>query len=436
MRSSTIAELPEKGSLGVLLLPFGVFSGLANQRDWIDVDTYFNPLGVFDEVHVVAMGDDYDYEETSFGRLQVHPIRSITRNGRLTRLNDAWTLVRGFFRMLSISRAHDRVMIAQVDATPLKFGVPAVVAAKITGRPSLITLCSDYTAVEEITYAAWLKWLSRRLWPFLFRNATRVRSKGAHISSFAIDYCGPEKVRVIPNKEDLDKFRVKPRREEVRTAVRSLGLDPERLEAGVVFLTAARLLPIKNLERALRAFARTLERAPDAVLVIAGDGPERSTLEALVRTLDIDRRVSFVGWQSHGVLAALYHAADVFLLPSLFEGNPRVILEAQMSGLPVVASNHGAIAELVTDERDGLLFDPRDEDDIAAALLRLATDRGLRTRLGSWYPGKFRKYGIGAVSRQEADLYRDAILAHEESRGQDRARSYGWVPFRYSSTLR
>jgi glycosyltransferase involved in cell wall biosynthesis len=177
-----------------------------------------------------------------------------------------------------------------------------------------------------------------------------------------------DKVEVIPNGVAADRFR-EVRDPELRRAL-AAGADD------VVFLTVARLDPQKGLDVLLRAAGSVA----GARFVIAGEGPERSTLEALAADLGLGEQVVFLG---HRVdVPALLAASDGFVLPSRFEGTPIALLEAMAAGKPVVASAIPGTDELVVDGATGLLTPPGDPDRLAAALSRLVADRDLRARLG------------------------------------------------------
>lgn len=116
--------------------------------------------------------------------------------------------------------------------------------------------------------------------------------------------------------------------------------------------------------------ADAIERCRDTVTVaFAGDGPERKPLEA--RLGDHGR---FLGSVPYEQIPALYHEFDVLVLPSHTEGLPRVVLEAQATGTPVVATRVGGIPEVVSDGETGLLCDPHSPESLATAIDRLAGD--------------------------------------------------------------
>ncbi len=140
------------------------------------------------------------------------------------------------------------------------------------------------------------------------------------------------------------------------------------------------LLPKKGVFDLLRAFAELRNRL-DAVLTVAGAGPGRSDLERLCRELKLGEAVEFCGEvASDEALAQLYRRADVFVLPSLAEGVPRVLLEAMANSVPVVATAVGGVPDLVTPGHNGLLVEPQRVDALAEAIHRAASDLALRAR--------------------------------------------------------
>jgi glycosyltransferase involved in cell wall biosynthesis len=116
-------------------------------------------------------------------------------------------------------------------------------------------------------------------------------------------------------------------------------------------------------------------------LEVVGDGPLRPALEAMVRRLDLQERVRLHGAQDD--VARRLGNADLLVLPSRWEGCPLVVIEAMMSGLPVVATDVGGVRELVVDGATGFLVSSGAPDALAAALGRLILDPALRVRMGT-----------------------------------------------------
>jgi L-malate glycosyltransferase len=159
---------------------------------------------------------------------------------------------------------------------------------------------------------------------------------------------------------------------------RNIGVGRDDL----TIVQVARLDHLKDHATAMRAIHRARQQLPDLRLVLVGDGPEREKIQAEIDRLAVADRVLMLGTR-HDV-AELLRAADIFLLTSISEGIPVTILEAMAAGLPVVATQVGGVPEIVRHEHSGLLAPPGDDAELAKALVRLATDPGLRQRMGDF----------------------------------------------------
>jgi glycosyltransferase involved in cell wall biosynthesis len=157
-----------------------------------------------------------------------------------------------------------------------------------------------------------------------------------------------------------------------------------RLDGRFVVLCVGALTQAKSIDRLLEAFASLLKSHKDGFLIVVGDGPDRARLERRATELGIGDDVAFVGEVVEGV-GAYYEAADVFVLPGL---GGLAVSEAMTHSLPVVcARGDGCEVDLVLNDRTGYRVETDDDkeaqDQIAAALDRLASDSKLRKRLGA-----------------------------------------------------
>ena len=118
-----------------------------------------------------------------------------------------------------------------------------------------------------------------------------------------------------------------------------------------------------------------------ANLVLIGDGPERASLEQQVSALGLRDQVLFTGHQAD--TAPFYSGAELFVLPSLSEGSPLVLLEAALARAAIVATSVGGVPETVSHEHSALLVPPRQPEALGDAMARLLTNRDLALRLTS-----------------------------------------------------
>ena len=152
-------------------------------------------------------------------------------------------------------------------------------------------------------------------------------------------------------------------------------------EAGetVTILHVGRFDTPKNHAGLLEAFRLLRDAHPQCRLRLVGDGDLRADMESLAREKGIDDTVEFCGMQSN--VYPYLHEADIFTLPSIYEGNPMTIIEAMGTGLPIVASRVGGIPDMLSDGESGLLVEPEPQS-ICDGLTRVVEDKSLRQRLG------------------------------------------------------
>lgn len=211
-----------------------------------------------------------------------------------------------------------------------------------------------------------------------------------------------EKIHVIYNGVDVQKFKNLGEGVDLR---RELGIE----EGQKVILCVGRLYYRKGLTTLLRSIPRVVQKSADVRVLISGEGFKRNkeNLQELAEKLKIDDSVTFLGYFPDERLPELYATADLFVLPALYENFPFAILEAQSTGLPVISTKVGGIPEFLINNKNGLLVDPGDPEQLAQAILILLRDLALAEQLGRC--GRRRveeKFAWPAIADQVVGLYR------------------------------
>jgi colanic acid/amylovoran biosynthesis glycosyltransferase len=155
-------------------------------------------------------------------------------------------------------------------------------------------------------------------------------------------------------------------------------------------ISVAGLRWVKGFEWGIEAIRRLVDAGLPVEFTIMGDDPkdgfgepgERQRIAHTVADARLEEHVQLVEWASSREVARRLRASHVFLLPSLDEGLPTVVLEAMASGVPVVATDCGGVSEALTDGVEGLIVPPRDPEALAAAVTRLWREPELRKRMG------------------------------------------------------
>jgi phosphatidylinositol alpha-mannosyltransferase len=243
------------------------------------------------------------------------------------------------------------------------------------------------------------RWYGRFHWllaPLMRRIRIRLAVSDAARRTVARAF--PGEYEVVPNGIDVDRFS--------RSAARPSAMpDPLRF---VLFV--GRLEPRKGVDRLIRAMPIVQSGAPDARLVIVGDGPDRAALEATARDAGVD--VTFTGRVSDDALPAYYRAAEVVCSPALGgESFGIVLLEAMAAGRPIVATRIQGYAELLAGSGSARLVDVNDPAALAREITSLLAAPALRRTLGTSGAAFVRDYDWSAIARRLESIYL-TLVAH------------------------
>lgn len=205
----------------------------------------------------------------------------------------------------------------------------------------------------------------------------------------------------VPNGVDFDRF--KPQASRFRTE--------HGIPAGdILFLLVARFQTVKNHPLLVRSFARVLKEIPEARLVLAGSGPFEDQVRKTVQDCGIVSRVLFLGEVAFENLPAVYAACDVMTITSDYESFCFAALEAMSSGLPVVTTRTDWIPRLLGDGAGGAVVPVRDEEALAAAMVKLGSDREARLRMGQRNRQTvLQQHGWASSAEQLLEAYRRVL---------------------------
>lgn len=250
--------------------------------------------------------------------------------------------------------------------------------------PFLVTLQEGKVLDQQSWPVRWARALI--LW-----SADRITAISHYLARYAQQY-NKASINIIPNGVDLAEV-VRPPRNP----------DP-------TVLTVSRLVPKNNVEGIIRALPLVRNSITNIRLVIAGDGPLRSQLEALSSQLGVRDFVHFMGTVPHDDMRTVYAMADVFVRPSLSEGLGSAFLEAMSAGVPVVGSRVGGIADFLEHEQTGLVCDPSNPFDIASQIIRILTDTALRDGIVARASSMVReRYDWNVVAVQMGRVYQELM---------------------------
>ncbi|MBI4860740.1 MAG: glycosyltransferase family 4 protein [Candidatus Riflebacteria bacterium] len=213
----------------------------------------------------------------------------------------------------------------------------------------------------------------------------------------------PDRVVAVPLGMDLEPFfGARPRPGALQ---RRLGLPESATLVGIV----ARLVPIKRPHDFVEAARQLAGRRADVHFVIVGDGELREELLDRVRSLSIEQRVHFLGWEKD--LTTVYPDLSCLALCSANEGLPTAIIEAQAAGVPVVATSVGSVPDMVEDGRTGHLIPVGEPGRLAESIEMVLNDPGGARTMGLAARSRARdRYGLHRLMTDMDRLYRSLLV--------------------------
>ena len=274
-------------------------------------------------------------------------------------------------------------------------------ASKVSGSAFLFG--TDTTKLAPRDSKKWKLPVKRLFWPLLFRLASQVFAPCTGTCDLMRSLGIPdERVTLVPNVVDNDWWIAQSARVD-REAVRaSWGVGPNTS----IIVFSAKLQPWKRPQDLLQAFARA--KLSDSLLLFAGEGPLRETLQSEAIRLGCSDRVRFLGFVNQSQLPACYTAADLLVLPSEYEPFGLVVNEAMLCGCMAVTSDQaGASRDLIAPVDPSFIYPCGDVDALAALLRRAFSDRqhlarlriAAGERMKTWSPQEYVDGTVVAVER-------------------------------------
>lgn len=309
-------------------------------------------------------------------------------------------------RWLAAELASGRYDLAIVNGYTRKAYLKAALAARQSGTATALRLDSVAVATEASARAFARRTLYRTVLPHLF---DRFLGVGSGTLDFLAAHGVPEgRQGLFPYAIDVEAFRERSRLLPEERSARRAALGAPG-DARIV-LSLAKFGPREAPWDLLRAFPAVAAADPGVYLVLAGDGPERGTLEAAAGASGIGRRVSFPGYVPYPELPALYGAADLFVHPAAEERWGVSVQEALACGLSAIASERvGAGRDLIEPGKNGFLYPAGNAEALARAILqalalpRARIDRASREILARWdYAATWRHLLAAASGSQDS----------------------------------
>ena len=329
--------------------------------------------------------------------LHVHRIRALRKNPNVCAVHEMLTY--------AVSSSIYGLRFAKKfkpDIVQVFFGIPAGGGAyllqKFKNVPYVVFLGGrDVPRPNpDPPYYRWLYLLLKPIIRSIWNNAAAIVACSDGLRDLARITDTNLKIDVIPDGLDLASFESTQRKANPKT-VRCLAIG--------------RLIPRKGFQFLIQALPQILDNVShNFEIEIIGDGPYREELTGSAENLGVTSYVRFTGAVPYSELPQKYREADIFILPSLAEGMPLVVLEAMGTGLPIIASRVQGIDELVAEDVNGALFDAGDVDGLASCLIQLINAGEKRIEMGKVSTEKVKPYDWKNIADTYLALYEDILL--------------------------
>jgi len=249
---------------------------------------------------------------------------------------------------------------------------PEIIHAQIIGNAIPALLSKVFFKIPYVVHGrgsdVYGKWRGKNLLSnIILNNADGVLAQTEHMKLAMEQMCHRFDIQIIPNGHDIEITR----KDRITT-------DKE-----FVILFAGSLRPVKGVKYLISAIKILVEKKINVKLIILGDGEDRVSLENLVQKEGLTNYVTFVGYRPHEEVMDFMRNSDIFVLPSLSEGFPNVLLEAMATGSCIITTNVTGVSEIITDGENGILVEPGNSEMLGENILRLYYNEDLRKKISN-----------------------------------------------------
>lgn len=332
------------------------------------------------EVHVITSGDNGLPKERIYNEVCVHYIKLCkTKIGIIL----FWIGI-----IISLKKIHPDI----IHIHSISSGLPGFLAKLFLKIPYIVTCHGS---------DVYLKWKLKKMRANLvLKNANGVTALTNHMRE-EVQKIYSREVIVIPNGIDLNRFTI------LSTQGFRSRLGIKKNEKIIIFVGTLR--PVKGVKYLIQAMKTIIQEKTTIRLILVGNGDEKQGLQEIVRELNLEKNIRFVGEVPNENIPMYLAAADIFVLPSLSEGFPIVVLEAMASGLPIVATDVTGLAEIIKDGVNGFLIEPRHPEDIAEKILFLLSNNEVLHRIAIQNKEEVKEYAWDNIIKEFEGIYSKAL---------------------------
>ncbi|MBD3181791.1 glycosyltransferase [Candidatus Poribacteria bacterium] len=344
------------------------------------------------EIHVITSGFRDLPKYQKMDGFHVHRVPVIRKNPNVCGVHEMLTyVISASFYCLRFTREF------KPDVIHVFFGIPsgpvAYILKKIYGFPYVVFL-GGRDVPRPHPDPPFYRWMYGVLSPAIksiWGNAKAVVACSDDLRDMALKTCENSRINVIPDGVDLSRFHPETKDD-----------NPEKIR----ILAIGRLIPRKGFHLLIQSLPEVMKlTSRDFCVEIVGDGPMKTELLKLTKKLGLEDKVIFAGSVPYEKLDEKYRQAHIFVLSSLAEGMPLVVLEAMASGLPVVASRVQGIQQLVKEGVNGYLFSLGDYMSLGRKLTKAIDNNQRLGNMGMESTRIVKKYDWANIAEQYYNKY-------------------------------
>ncbi len=351
------------------------------------------------EVHIVTCWENGTLEEEFDNCVYVHRVHTCQMNSNsfikwilqfnFSLVEKSVKLINGTGRF-DVIHAHDWLTAFAAKTLKHIYSIPLISTIHATESGRNYGLHNDVQ--RYISSVEW--WLTYESW-IIIVNSRFMKNEVKNIFQLPED-----KIRIIPNGVNIDKFRNYSRDNKFR---RNYATDNEK----IVFFVG-RLVNEKGAHVLINAAPKIIRYYNDAKIIIAGKGPQLEYLRKIAYELNIYSKVYFTGYISEEELAKLYKCADVAVFPSLYEPFGIVALEGMLANVPVVVSDTGGLGEIVEHGIDGMKSYTGNSNSLADSILEILLNPKEAEKMKSKAMEKvFSMYNWDVITYHTLNVYKE-----------------------------
>jgi len=335
-----------------------------NSRVWIEIANKFK------KIDIIAQSNDFQFSKDNYKNINLYCIPK-------THSFLDYFLFIAFSFLIGIKIYFENFKLRKMiyNGSEIIGGFIALIISILPGATYLQEIQGENFKLSKEQYslikAFFIRWLSK--FCCSFAKKVRVVSKivGEEAKSAGIN---PNKIIYVPTRVDLKFFNYnKYKNSDLRKRL--------RLDKNKVVLYIGRFHPDKGTEYLIKAMPKVLEQVKDAKLFLIGGGEQEQYLKNLTKKIHINKDIIFYGKVEHDKIPEYYTIGDVFVMPSISEGMGRSALEAMAMKNIIIASKVGGLKQIIINNKNGILTEPGNPDEIAKWIIKILKNKNSFQRL-------------------------------------------------------